>query len=145
MLNSFSHVRLCNRMNYSPSGSSVHGILQARTLEWVAMPSPKGPSPPTDRTCVSCSSCLAGRSFATELLGSPLCIMHSYKTTEWTLRLWWGSRAALPDNSQMTEEMKDLPVRYRLLLAWRTFCSKSGRRLLSGSALPIYSARWSLK
>ena len=29
---------LCDPMNYSPLGSSVHGILQARTLEWVAMP-----------------------------------------------------------------------------------------------------------
>ena len=30
---------LCNRMDYSQSGSSVHGIFQARILEWVAMPS----------------------------------------------------------------------------------------------------------
>ena len=29
---------LCNPMDYSPSGSSAHGILQARILEWVAMP-----------------------------------------------------------------------------------------------------------
>ena len=29
---------LCDPMNYSPPGSSVHGILQARILEWVAMP-----------------------------------------------------------------------------------------------------------
>ena len=33
----FSRVRLCNPMDYSPPGSSAHGILQARTLEWVAM------------------------------------------------------------------------------------------------------------
>ena len=30
---------LCDSMDYSPEGSSVHGILQARILEWVAMPS----------------------------------------------------------------------------------------------------------
>ena len=30
---------LCNPLNCSPPGSSVHGILQARILEWVAMPS----------------------------------------------------------------------------------------------------------
>ena len=41
-------------MDYSPLGSSVHGILQARILEWVAMPSSKGSSQPRDRTCVSC-------------------------------------------------------------------------------------------
>ena len=33
----------------NPSGSSVHGILQARILEWVAMPSSKGSSPPRDQ------------------------------------------------------------------------------------------------
>ena len=31
---------LCDSMNYSPPGSSYHGISQARTLEWVAFPSP---------------------------------------------------------------------------------------------------------
>ena len=39
-------------------GSSVHGILQARTLEWVAMPSSRGSSPPRDRTQVSYVSCV---------------------------------------------------------------------------------------
>ena len=32
-------VRLCNPMNRGPPGSSLHGILQARVLEWAAMPS----------------------------------------------------------------------------------------------------------
>ena len=36
---------LCNSMDCSPPGSSVHGILQARILEWVAMPSSRGSSP----------------------------------------------------------------------------------------------------
>ena len=40
-------------MDCSPSGSSVHGILQARILEWVAMPASRGSSPPRDRTRVS--------------------------------------------------------------------------------------------
>jgi len=31
---------LCNRMNRSPLGSSVHGIFQARKLEWEPLPSP---------------------------------------------------------------------------------------------------------
>ena len=35
---------LCNPMDCSPSGSSVHGILQARILEWVAIPFSKGSS-----------------------------------------------------------------------------------------------------
>ena len=44
---------LCNPMNCSPPGSSVHGILQARILEWVAMPSFRGTSQPREWTCVS--------------------------------------------------------------------------------------------
>ena len=38
----------------SPSGSSVHGIFQARILEWVAIPFSRGSSWPSDWTCVSC-------------------------------------------------------------------------------------------
>ena len=34
--------QLCNPMDFSLSGSSVHGILQARTLEWVAIPFSRG-------------------------------------------------------------------------------------------------------
>ena len=45
---------LCDPTDCGPPGSSVHGILQARILEWVAMPSSKGSSRPRDRTCVSC-------------------------------------------------------------------------------------------
>ena len=44
-----------------PSSSSVHGILQARILEWVAVSSSRGSSCPRDQTCVS----LAGRFFTT--------------------------------------------------------------------------------
>ena len=45
---------------YSLPGSSVHGILQARILEWVAMPSSRGSSQPRDGTQVSC---VAGECF----------------------------------------------------------------------------------
>ena len=45
---------LCDPMDCSPPGSSVHGILQARLLEWVAMPSSRGCSPPRDQTHISC-------------------------------------------------------------------------------------------
>ena len=45
---------LCNPMDCSPPGSSVHGILQARVLEWVAIPFSKGSSQPSNQTQVSC-------------------------------------------------------------------------------------------
>ena len=40
-------------VDHSPPGFSVHGILQARILEWVAMPSSRGPAQPRDWTQVS--------------------------------------------------------------------------------------------
>ena len=43
-----------------PMDYTVHGILQARILEWVAMPSSRGSSQPRDQTQVSC---IAGRFF----------------------------------------------------------------------------------
>ena len=51
---------LCDPMDCSPPGSSVQGILQARILEWVAMPSSRRSSQPRDQTQVSCN---AGRFF----------------------------------------------------------------------------------
>ena len=51
---------LCNPMDCSLPGFSVHGILQARTLEWVAVYFSRGFSKPRDWTQVSC---LAGRLF----------------------------------------------------------------------------------
>ena len=51
---------LCDPMDCSLPGSSVHGILQARILEWVAIPSPRKSSLPRDQTWVSC---IAGRFF----------------------------------------------------------------------------------
>ena len=46
VLSRFRHVRLCDPMDCSPPGSSVCGILQARILEWVSMPSSRGSSWP---------------------------------------------------------------------------------------------------
>ena len=43
----------CNPMNCSPPGSSIHGIFQARILEWVAPPFSRGSSQPRDQTPVS--------------------------------------------------------------------------------------------
>ena len=51
---------LCDPMDCSLPGSPVHGILQARVLEWVAISFSRGSSQPRDRTQVSC---IAGRRF----------------------------------------------------------------------------------
>ena len=52
---------LCDPMDYSPpgsSGSSAHGIFQARILEQVAISYSRGSSLPRDRTCISWVSCV---------------------------------------------------------------------------------------
>ena len=69
MLSHTSCVRLfVTPMDCSPPGSSVHGILQARILEWVAVSSSRGSSRPRDPTHVCC---IAGRFFTTEPPGKP--------------------------------------------------------------------------
>ena len=45
---------LCDPMDSSPPGSSVHGVLQARILEWVAIFFSRGSFQPRDQTWVSC-------------------------------------------------------------------------------------------
>ena len=54
-----SCLTLCDSMDCSLPGSSVHGTLQVRILEWVAIHFSRGSSQPCDRTQVSC---IAGRS-----------------------------------------------------------------------------------
>ena len=80
---------LCNPMDSSPPGSSVHGILQARILEWVAMPSSRGFSQLGDWTQVSH---IAGRFFtiwATREAGrcnmQYLLLKKKNSTYKWTL------------------------------------------------------------
>ena len=56
----------CNSMDYSPPGPSVHGIIQARILEWVAVSISRVSSQTRDQICISY---VAGRSFTIQPLG----------------------------------------------------------------------------
>ena len=57
---------LCDPMDHSLPGSSVHAILQARMLKWVAMPSSRRSFQPRNPTSISYVSCIAGRFFTAE-------------------------------------------------------------------------------
>ena len=70
VLSCFRRVRLCDPVDCSPPGSSVHGISQARLLEWVATPPCSVSSRPRDRTRVSYVSCI-GRRVLQHHLGRP--------------------------------------------------------------------------
>ena len=59
-------------MDCTLPGSSVHGILQARILEWAAMPSSRGSSRPRNWTWVSMSPALAGKFFTTSATSESL-------------------------------------------------------------------------
>ena len=61
-----SCLTLCHPMDCSPPGSSIHGILQARRLEWVAITFSRGSSQPRDWSLVSC---IAGRFFTVCTIG----------------------------------------------------------------------------
>ena len=56
---------LCNPMDCSPLGSSIHGILQARILEWIAMPSSRGSPWPKIESLPLMSLALADGFFTT--------------------------------------------------------------------------------
>ena len=60
-----SCLTLCSPIDYSPPGSSVHGILQPRILEWVATPSSRGSSNPGIKPLSLMSPALAGGFFTT--------------------------------------------------------------------------------
>ena len=66
----------------SPPGSSVHGILQARTLEWGAVPFSRASSQPRDWTW---ASCIAGRFFTIWALGKP----SPYRKLSHNESVWW--------------------------------------------------------
>ena len=70
------YLTLWDPMDCSLPGSSVHRILQARILEWVAILFSRGSSQPRDQTQVSH---IAGRFFTTEPLGKPKATILQYK------------------------------------------------------------------
>ena len=73
---------LCNPMEYSLPGSSVHGILQARILEWVAMPSSRESSQPRDETCVSYVSCIGKQNLSIAPPGKPYTTISSVQSVQ---------------------------------------------------------------
>ena len=91
---------LCNPMDCSLLGSSVHGIFQARVLEWVAIPFSQGSSWPWDWTWVSC---IAGRFF-----------------TVWTTReVQRGGDQTYMEQIQQTEGVRECGSK-DVMIRWRT-------------------------
>ena len=72
-----SNPTLCDPLDRSPPGSSIHGIFQARRLEWGVISYFRGSSLSRDRTRIPCVSCIAARFFTAEPSRKPLYICNS--------------------------------------------------------------------
>ena len=88
-----SRVWLCDPMECNSPGSSVHGISQARILQWVTIPSFRGSSWPRGWTQVSCMSCICLQADSLPLshLGSPLVISTASRCAQPPTFHHWGT------------------------------------------------------
>ena len=76
---------LCDPMDCSLPGSSVHGIFQARILEWVAISYSRWSSQPRDRTRVSCTACRLFTFWTTKVKWKSLSCVRLF-VTPWTIQ-----------------------------------------------------------
>ena len=95
-----SYPTLCNPMDCSPPDFSVHGIFQARLLEWLSFPTPEDLLNPGIEPMLSAFPALAGGFFTTAQPENPKVLnAWPYSLTLWfllTLCLLWTSKAAQP-------------------------------------------------
>ena len=70
----------CDPVDCSLPGSSVHGIFQARILEWVSISYPRGSSLPRDQTQVSC---IAGEFFTAEPPGKTVWMLENVQMLDY--------------------------------------------------------------
>ena len=155
-----SHTRmcptLCDPTDCSPPSSSVHGILQARILEWVVIPFSRGSSQPRDRTQVSS---ISGRFFtiwATREAQSLLTCMLSYSVQPYGLqpakllcpwdlpgRKYWSRLPFPPPGDLPDPGIKPTspvsPVFALILYHWATWGALDHFLLLSSLSLIILS------
>ena len=91
----------CHPMDYSPPGSSLHGILQARIMEWVTIFFSRGSSRPRGQSCVFC---IGRPSFSTtEPPGKP------HATYEWAKlnrKTTKAETVGLPESRKHHSDMK---------------------------------------
>ena len=105
---------LCDPMDCSLSGSSVHGILQTRILEWVAIPFYRGSSWPRDWTQLSC---VAGRLFTVwttrEGNGNPL--QYSCLENPMDSGAWWPTVHRVAKESDRSQQITNNHIYLSLL------------------------------
>ena len=104
-----SRVRLCDCTDSSSPGSSVHGIFEARTLEWAAISYPRGPSQPRDWNHVSCVSCTGSR-ILQHCTNKKVVLKGSFKTKSQAMEHWkflWHQHSNCGMNTFKSGSLKD--------------------------------------
>ena len=111
---SCQRLTICIPLDCSPPGSSLHGILQARILEWITMPSSRASSWPRNLTCVSSVCYIGSRLFTTStgsiLMSSTLPDLISFIWRQGMVLVILSSRAGLLiffDLSGIKESLKE--------------------------------------
>ena len=119
----------CDPMDYSPPGSSAHGISQARILELVVISFSRGSSQPKEQTHVSC---IASGFFTTELPGKPTMKQYSvlkrnglsrHKKTWRILKCLLLCDRSPCDSNYMTFYKRQTAAAAKLLQPCRTLCN----------------------
>ena len=107
-------VWLCNPIDCSLSGSSVHGISQVKILEWVAIPFCRGPSQPRDQTLVSClgrqilyhwATLEAHTLFHFHVLNDP---SHSWLQTPWKFKYCRKNKNSLDSHTTPFPSLREI-------------------------------------
>ena len=112
-----SCLTLCNPTDFSRPGSSVHGILQARVLEWVAIPFSRGSFQPRDWTWVPCIAGGFLNVWTTRETHGCLCVLSHTQTHSYSILPWEC------EQSYTTHKWTDVDV------SSRTLFTKTGHRL----------------
>ena len=106
---------LCDPMDCSPPGSSVHGISQARILEWIVISFSRGSSQPRDQTLISCICKWILYHWAA--IGLPYTHTHTHTHTHtqiWRSKVRRGKRGSQgPDDESPRSLTRNYLVAYR--------------------------------
>ena len=111
---------LCDPMDCSPPGCSVHGILQARILEWVAVPFSRGSSQSRDWTHVSCGSCIGRATREVPLWWLGYFIWKQWRDFEDIIKVPSGGERSSPaEHDEMNSPVVSWLWRGAVSRAWR--------------------------
>ena len=110
-----SCLTLCYPMDHSSPSASVHEILQARILQWVAMPSSRGSSRSRDQTLHLMCAALAPSLMSLVLVGRFFTTNAAWKAPTYGLKSQLRSRSLTLDMQRLSELLSVYGLRYRIL------------------------------